>query len=119
MNPNIDRNTLMAVDHHDYTHSSGLALDHFHPDSGAGTWLIVGAIAVAVAGVALYWGGDMSYKIAQKKDCHAVYAAGFYQRERAEAWLARYNPQHWTDKTVQRDDLEIIEEARKGRNDGQ
>lgn len=56
----------------------------------------------------------MSYKIVHKHEPHCVYAAGFYQRERAEAWLARFNPLHYTDKSLRRDDLEIVEEKRGG-----
>ena len=52
----------------------------------------------------------MSFKIVQRKNRHAVYASGFWKRERAEAWLAEYNPQMWTEKDVQREDLMIIEE---------
>ena len=52
-----------------------------------------------------------TYKIVQRKNRHAVYAAGFYTIERAQAWLAAYDPRMWMDKTVTRDELEIIEET--------
>jgi len=52
----------------------------------------------------------MSYKIVQKKNHNAVYASGFYTLERARAWLANYNPVMWMDKSIKREDLEIIAE---------
>jgi hypothetical protein len=53
------------------------------------------------------------FKIVQKKNHNAVYASGFWDIERAQAWLATYNPQHWMEKDVTRDDLEIIAETKK------
>jgi len=52
----------------------------------------------------------MSYKIVQKKNHNAVYASGFWSLERAQAWLANYNPAMWMDKSIKREDLEIIAE---------
>jgi hypothetical protein len=48
------------------------------------------------------------FKIVQKKNKHAVYASGFWNIERAQRWLANYNPQMWDDKTIMADDLEIV-----------
>jgi hypothetical protein len=48
------------------------------------------------------------FKIVQRKNRNAVYASGFYTVERAEQWLASYNPRMWMDKTIQREDLEIV-----------
>ena len=31
---------------------------------------------------------------------------------RAQAWLERYDPKMWTDKSITRDDLEIVEEIK-------
>lgn len=53
----------------------------------------------------------MSFKIVQKENPNALHAAGFWTRERAEAWLARYDRLMWDDKTVTADDLEIVEET--------
>lgn len=50
------------------------------------------------------------YKIRQRINPNAVYASGFYTIERALAWLDKYDPQMWTDKTITCDDLEIAEE---------
>lgn len=50
------------------------------------------------------------FRIVQRANHNAVYATGFYSRERAEQWLDNYNPQHWIDKNIQRNDLEIIPE---------
>lgn len=51
------------------------------------------------------------FKIVQKANQHAIYASGFHTLDRAEAWLRRYDPQMWMNKTVQRDDLEIVPET--------
>lgn len=53
----------------------------------------------------------MTYKVVRKKDRNAVYASGFSTIERANKWLEHYNPLYWTDKTVQREDLEIVEDS--------
>lgn len=50
-----------------------------------------------------------TYKIVHKSK-PALFACGFYSLKRAEAWLAAYNPQMYTDKTVQATDLEIVAE---------
>ena len=50
----------------------------------------------------------VKYKIVQKRNHDRVYASGFYSLERAHAWLDNYNPRNWTDKTIMREDLEII-----------
>lgn len=55
-----------------------------------------------------------TFKIVQKKNHNAVYASGFHERGRAEEWLSRYNPRNWTDKSVMREDLEIIPDERYG-----
>lgn len=52
----------------------------------------------------------VTYKIVQKKNHNAVYASGFSTLKRAEDWLTNYNPNYWTDKTIQASDLEIIED---------
>lgn len=54
------------------------------------------------------------FKIVQKKNRNAVYASGFYSIERAQTWLAHYDPRHWDDKSVTREDLEIVKENRNG-----
>lgn len=51
-----------------------------------------------------------SFRVVQKKNKNAVYASGFETIERAQAWLDRYNPRNWTDKTVIKEDLEIVPE---------
>ena len=53
-----------------------------------------------------------NFKIVQKKNHNAIYAYGFGTIERAEAWLTRYDPRNWTDKTVMREDLEILPDDR-------
>ena len=52
------------------------------------------------------------YKIVQKKNHNAAYASGFSTAERAMQWLAAYDPNNWSDKTVQREDLVIIVDDR-------
>ena len=54
------------------------------------------------------------YEIRQKRNPLALYASGFYSLERAQAWLANYDPHMWTDKTIRADDLEITEEKTPG-----
>ena len=36
---------------------------------------------------------------------------------RAQAWLERYDPKMWTDKSITRDDLEIVEEIKATRKE--
>ena len=56
------------------------------------------------------------FKIVQKKNRNAVYASGFYDMGRAQAWLERYDPKMWTDKSITRDDLEIVEESKPSKS---
>lgn len=51
----------------------------------------------------------ISYKIVQKKDKNAVYASGFYSLGRAQDWLHSYDPKMWDDKSINAQDLEIME----------
>lgn len=53
----------------------------------------------------------ISYKVVQKRNHNAVYAIFDMPPtlERARKWIENYDPRKWTDRTVQRDDLEIIE----------
>ena len=50
------------------------------------------------------------YKIVQAVDHRIVYASGFREKERAERWLAHYDPRQWMDKTVMVDALAIIDD---------
>jgi hypothetical protein len=50
------------------------------------------------------------YQIVQKKNHNAVYAKGCWDMQRAQQWIDNYNPNMYVDKTVQKEDLEIIEE---------
>jgi hypothetical protein len=40
-----------------------------------------------------------------------IAASGFYSVERAERWLASFNPKMWTDKTLRQADFVIVTEA--------
>jgi len=57
----------------------------------------------------------MQYRIVQKKNHNVVYASGFHSLERAERWLANYNPQMWMDKTLTAADLEIVPDVVYGK----
>lgn len=48
------------------------------------------------------------FKIVQKNNKNIVYAVGFFIIERAEKWIENYNPQMYTDKTIKKEDLEIV-----------
>lgn len=52
----------------------------------------------------------MAYMIVQRKNRNAVYARGFWKLERAEEWLAKYDPRQWMEKNVQAQDLEIVDD---------
>ncbi|RJQ38860.1 MAG: hypothetical protein C4555_04405 [Dehalococcoidia bacterium] len=49
------------------------------------------------------------YKIKHKTQ-RWIAASGFYDIERAEAWLARFDPRMWVDKSLRADDFEIVPE---------
>ena len=51
------------------------------------------------------------YKIMHKTKPHFLLASGFYGIERAEAWIADFNPKIWDDKTLRAEDLVILEET--------
>lgn len=53
-----------------------------------------------------------TYKIMHKTKPHCLLASGFYSLERAQAWLDKFNPQMWMDKTMRREDLEILPEGK-------
>lgn len=42
-----------------------------------------------------------------------IAASGFWGRERAEQWLAKFDPRMWTDKTLTADSFEIVQEAKR------
>ncbi len=53
----------------------------------------------------------MSFKVVHKDPArHILFACGFSSRERAQAWVDRYDPRMYTDKTIARADLAIVEE---------
>jgi hypothetical protein len=52
------------------------------------------------------------FKIVKRADKHAIYASGFWSLQRAEKWLSAYDPTMWMEKTVTKDDLEIVPETR-------
>ncbi len=56
-------------------------------------------------------GASPTYKIVLKRNHNAIYAIFDMPPtlERAQRWLEKYNAKMWDDKTVQREDLEIIE----------
>ncbi len=39
-----------------------------------------------------------------------LFACGFYYLERAEAWIEDFDPQMYTDKSLRKEDLCIVEE---------
>jgi hypothetical protein len=55
----------------------------------------------------------MSFKVVHKDPKrHILFACGFSSRERAQAWIDAYNPELYTDKSILRADLTIVEEKR-------
>lgn len=55
-----------------------------------------------------------SYKIMHKDpERHIIFASGSHSLERGENWIKNFNPQHYTDKTLRRENLIILPESER------
>lgn len=55
-----------------------------------------------------------TYKIILKKDRCVLLASGFYSVARAQNWIDNFDPKRYSDKTMKKEDLEILPEVRNG-----
>ncbi len=54
------------------------------------------------------------FKITHRKQT-ILFACGFYDIGRARAWIDKFDPQMYVDKTLKREDLQIEEERYESR----